>query len=98
VKVLAREGKKLAALVKENNARVRDRSRQMGQKLRLLSRTIRRRSGEAKAEVLSLTEQTGELLERSVKEARKLANATSQIWTGWSILAYNADTLAVRER
>jgi len=75
VKVLAREGRKLAALVKENKARVRDRSRQMGQKLRLLTRTIRRRSGEAKAEVLALTELTGELLGRSVKEARKLAKA-----------------------
>ena len=45
----------------------------MGRKLRALTRTIRRRSGEAKSEVLQLTEQTGELLERSVKEARKLA-------------------------
>ncbi len=73
VKVLAREGRKLAALVGEKKARVRDRSRQMGQKLRLLTRTIRRRCGEAKAEVLALTEQTGELLTRSVMEARKLA-------------------------
>ncbi len=45
----------------------------MGRKLRAISRTIRRRSGEAKAEVLALTEQTGELLERSVKQARRLA-------------------------
>jgi transposase, IS5 family len=75
VKVLAREGRKLAALIKEKKARVRDRSRQMGQKLRLLTRTIRRRSGEAKAEVIAVTEQTGELLTRSVKEARKLAQA-----------------------
>jgi transposase, IS5 family len=74
VKLLAREGRKLACLVKEKKARVRDRSRQVGQRLRLLTRTIRRRSGEAKAEVLALTEQTGELLGRSVKEARKLAN------------------------
>jgi IS5 family transposase len=73
VRVLAREGRKLAALVKERKARVRDRSRSMGRKLRALTRTIRRRSGEAKAEVLALTEQTGELLQRSVKEARKLA-------------------------
>ena len=73
VKILAREGKKLATLVKERKARVRDRSRSLGRKLRALTRTIRRRSGEAKAEVLALTEQTGELLERSVEEARKLA-------------------------
>ena len=73
VKVLAREAKKVAALVSERKARVRDRSRSIGRKLRALTRTIRIRSGEAKAEVLALTEQTGELLERSVKEARKLA-------------------------
>ena len=54
VTVLAREAKKLAALVKEKKARVRDRSRQIAQKLRLLTRTIRRRSGKAKAEVLAL--------------------------------------------
>jgi IS5 family transposase len=73
VRVLAREGRKLAALVKERKARVRDRSRQVGRKLRTLTRTIRRRTGEAKAEVLGLTEQTGELLQRSITEARKLA-------------------------
>ncbi len=73
VKALAREGRKLATVVKERQARVRDRSRSMGRKLRALTRTIRRRSGEAKAEVLQLTEQTGQLLERSVTEARKLA-------------------------
>jgi transposase, IS5 family len=55
--------------------RVRDRSRAMGVKLRAVTRTIRRRSGEAKREVLALTEQTGELLARSVTEARKLAAA-----------------------
>jgi IS5 family transposase len=38
-----------------------------------LTRSIRRRSGEAKAEVLALTEQTGKLLEQSIREARKLA-------------------------
>jgi len=41
----------------------------MGRSLWAISRTIRRRSGEAKAEVLALTEQTGEMLERSVREA-----------------------------
>jgi len=73
VRSLAREGHKLAKLIEEKKRRVRDRSRSMGRKLRAISRTIRRRSGEAKAEVLQLTEQTGELLTRSVSEARKLA-------------------------
>jgi transposase, IS5 family len=57
----------------EKRTAVRDRSRTMGRKLRALTRSIRRRSGEAKTEVLALTAQTGKLLERSVREARKLA-------------------------
>jgi transposase, IS5 family len=73
VRTLAREGRKLAKLVGEKTRRVRDRSRSMGRKLRAISRTIRRRSGEAKEEVLKLTAETGELLERSVKESRRLA-------------------------
>jgi transposase, IS5 family len=72
VRVLAREGRKLASLVEERKQRVRDRSRVMGRTLRALTRTIRRRSGEAKAEVLKLTMQTGELLEQSIRETRRL--------------------------
>lgn len=73
VRALAREGKKLAALVGEQKRRVRDRSRSMGRTLRGISRTIRRRSGEAKSEVLKLTAETGRLLERSIAETRRLA-------------------------
>jgi len=73
VGVLAREGRKLAKLIKEKKTRVRDRSRAMGHKLRTITRTVRRRSGEAKTEVLRLTGETGALLERSIKEARRLA-------------------------
>ena len=73
VRTLARESRKLARLIGEQPRRVRNRSRAMGRKLRAISRTIRRRSGEAKEEVLKLTAETGELLERSVKEARRLA-------------------------
>ena len=73
VRALAREGKKLAKLVGERKRRVRDRSRLMGRTLRAVTRTIRRRSGEAKSEVLRLTEQTGKLLESSIKETRRLA-------------------------
>jgi transposase, IS5 family len=75
VSALAREGRKLAKLVGEKRVRVRDRSRAMGAKLRAVTRTIRRRTGEAKSEVLKLTAQTGELLSGSVIEARKLAAA-----------------------
>jgi transposase, IS5 family len=73
VRVLAREGRKLAKLVKEQKRRVRDRSRSMGRTLRAVTRTIRRRSGEAKSEVLKLTAETGKLLEASIAETRRLA-------------------------
>ena len=73
VRVLAREGRKLAARVGEQRRRVRDRSRAMGGRLRSIGRTIRRRSGEAKAEVLKLTGEAGGLLEKSIREARTLA-------------------------
>jgi IS5 family transposase len=73
VKSLAREGRKLAEAIGRAGAGVRDRSRSMGRRLRAITRTIRRRSGEAKAEVLDLTAQTGQLLARSVGEARRLA-------------------------
>jgi IS5 family transposase len=73
VRALAREGKKLAALVGEKKRRVRDRSRAMGRTLRAITRTIRRRSGEAKSEVLKLTAKTGTLLKQSIAESRRLA-------------------------
>jgi len=73
VRALAREGRKLAERIGETKRRVRDRSRAMGRRLRAISRTVRRRSGQAKSEVLALTAQTGELLQASVKEARRLA-------------------------
>lgn len=75
VRALAREGRKLARRIGEQQRRVRDRSRAMGRRLRGITRTIRARSGEAKAQVLKLTAQTGELLEQSIKEARKLIAA-----------------------
>jgi len=73
VRALAREGRKLAVKIQEKRTAVRDRSKAMGRKLRALTRSIRRRSGEAKAEVLTLTAETGKLLQRSVKAAGKLA-------------------------
>ena len=83
VKVLAREGRKLAKLIKERKARVRDRSRAMGHKLRTITRTIRRRSGEAKEEVLKLTGETGALLERSIREARRIEDRQGQGTRSW---------------
>jgi|SRR5579875_308719 len=54
VHVLAREGRKLAKLIGEKKLRVRGRSPAMGRKLRAITRSVRRRSGEAKQEVLKL--------------------------------------------
>ena len=69
---LAREARKLAGLVGEGAGRVRDRTRALGRRLRQISRTMSRRAGERKAEVLRLTEEAGGLLARSVREARRL--------------------------
>jgi len=73
VSALAREARKVAALLKDSKARVRDRSRAMGRTLRAISRTLRRRTGERKSEVLELTKNTGRLLEHSIMETRRLA-------------------------
>jgi IS5 family transposase len=47
----------------------------VARRLRLIGRTLARRTGERRAEVLRLTAETGELLQRSVAEARRLASA-----------------------
>ena len=78
VRALARDGRKLAAKIGEKRTAVRNRSRAVGRKMRALTRSIRRRSGEAKAEVLRLTGETGALLKQSIKQARKLAATASR--------------------
>jgi len=72
-RTLARQARRLTALVGVAAGRVRDRSRALGRRLRAISRTMGRRTGERKAQVLQLTEQAGQLLSRSVREARRLA-------------------------
>lgn len=52
-----------------------DRSRAIGRRLRALGRVSRRRNGDAKAEVIKLTGECGELLERSVAQARAVVGA-----------------------
>ena len=74
-RTLAREARRLTALVGRDAGHVRDRSRALGRRLRAISRTFSRRTGERKAQVLQLTEQAGELLSRSIREARALALA-----------------------
>lgn len=77
VVVLARAGRRVAAAVPVAGAaqRVRDRSRAVGLRLRALTRTLRRRSGEAKADVQRLTEETASLMAASTREAERLLAA-----------------------
>lgn len=73
---LAREGARVAALVGHGAQHVRDRSRAAGRRLRLIGRTVGRRlgrAGGAREQVLAWTAETGELVRRSVREARRLA-------------------------
>jgi transposase, IS5 family len=72
-RALAREGKKVAAIVKGTAVRVRDRSRSLGRTVRQLSKTLSRRTGEAKTQVMALNEQAGRIVARSAREARRLA-------------------------
>ena len=75
-RALRREGDKLQKLI-GSNLRVRDRSGSIGKKVRAISKTLARRTGEAKTQVMALNEQAGQLIARSVKEANRLAAAAS---------------------
>jgi IS5 family transposase len=74
-RVLVRESRRVTLKVGDGVGRVVDRSRALGRRLRLISRTLARRTGERKTEVLALTAQAGRLLSRSIREARQLAVA-----------------------
>jgi IS5 family transposase len=73
-RTLSREGKKLSRLI-GGKARIRDRSRSVGKAVRAISRTLARRTGEAKAQVMRLNQQAGQLIARSAREANRLAAA-----------------------
>jgi IS5 family transposase len=81
VRVLAREGKRLAAKLSGSVVRIRDRSRAVGKRLRATARTLRRRTGEAKAEVLELTGETGTLLAASLRQAARLLASAERLET-----------------
>src|SRR6516164_903517 len=71
-RVLAREARKLLAKVGRDAGQVRDRSRGIGRRVRAMSRTLGRRTGERKRQVLEFTAQAGKLVERSIREAKRL--------------------------
>jgi transposase, IS5 family len=72
-RALAREGRKLAGLVKGATTRVRDRSRSVGRTVRQITKTLARRTGEAKQQVTELNSMAGAQIARSAREARRLA-------------------------
>jgi IS5 family transposase len=72
-KVLAREAAACSALVGEDASRVRDRSRAVAKRLRKLNRTLAARTGQGKPTALRLTGEAGELVARSIRETRRVA-------------------------
>jgi IS5 family transposase len=72
VGLLARFSREHAGLAGEGAPRVRDRSRAAHGQLRRLGRSLKRRSGEAKQEVLEITGELGESLKLSIAEAQRL--------------------------
>jgi IS5 family transposase len=70
---LAREGRKLAARLRGPTRRVVDRSRRIGRLVRAISRTLVRRTGQRRQDVMALNTKAGRVLARSVAEARVLA-------------------------
>ncbi len=72
-RALAREGGKLAGMLKGATGKVRDRSRSVGKAVRAISKTLARRTGEAKAQVIELNSRAGGQIARSAREARRLA-------------------------
>jgi len=71
-RVLAREARKLAGQVGRDAGWVQDRSRAIGRRVRAMTRTLGRRSGERKREVFKFTAQAGELVARSIREAKRM--------------------------
>src|SRR3954451_9417231 len=72
-RALARKGRKLAGRLRLPGSRVVDRSRQIGKTVRMISRTLARRTGQRADEVIALNARAGRAMARSVGEARRLA-------------------------
>jgi IS5 family transposase len=74
-RALARQGRRLAERIGERGNSVRNRSRAVGRRVRQISRTLARGTGEARQQLIALNAETGLLLRRSATEARRLATA-----------------------
>jgi IS5 family transposase len=71
-RVLAREARKLVGKAGKDAGWVTDRSRAIGRRVRAMTRTLGRRTGERKQQVLEFTEQAGNMVERSIAQAKRL--------------------------
>ena len=81
VRVLARAARQVRAAVPDATKHVVDRSRSVSKRVRAIGRSLRKRTGEAKAVVQELTEQAAERVGRSVRESTTLlaqAKASTQ--------------------
>jgi transposase, IS5 family len=72
-RLLARESRKLAGRLRRPTVHVVDRSRQLGRLVRSISKTLARRTGQRRDEVMKLNAKAGRVLARSVHQARALA-------------------------
>lgn len=72
VRVLARAARQVRAAVPDATKHVVDRSRSVRKRVRAIGRSLRKRTGEAKAAVQELTEQAAERVGRSVRESSTL--------------------------
>ncbi|MGC2372963.1 MAG: transposase [Solirubrobacteraceae bacterium] len=72
-RALARHGRKVSMMVKGKTVRVRDRSRSISKTVRAISKTLARRTGEAKAQVMKLNKRAGRLIAVQAREAQRLA-------------------------
>jgi IS5 family transposase len=72
-RMLARESRKLAGRLRRPTVHVVDRSRQLGRLVRSISKTLTRRTGQRRDEVMKLNAKAGRVLARSVHQARALA-------------------------
>jgi transposase, IS5 family len=86
-RALAREGRKLAGRLRGQTRRVVDRSRQLGKTVRAISRTLARRTGQRRDEVMELNAKAGRILARSIREARALATQARAVARGWGARA-----------
>lgn len=72
VRTLARAARKLQAVVPDATQYVRDRTRSVSKRLRMMNLTLRRRTGEAKTMVEAMTKEAAALVELSLRESKRL--------------------------